>query len=213
VSGTSTGPVVSVSNGGSLHVRKGPGTEFGSAGYVSNGQAISILSEGSVWTKIKVTSSGITGYIKNNYIIGLSSASGTTSAPTPSGSYSYGAVMTKTAGGKVNLRKGAGTGYASVGKLGRSELLKIYGESGNWYNVVTGSGLSGWISKNYVALGVSGRTTANVNFRSGAGTGYSILRSLSKGTTVTVHNVTGNWAKVTAGMTNGYISMNYLTVG
>lgn len=212
VGSTSTGPTVYVGkDGGSLNVRKGPGTDYGIAGYVKHGQSISILSEGSTWTKIKVKSSGVTGYIKNKYIVGLSSASGS-SSPSSSGSYDAASVTTKTYGGKVNLRKGAGTGYASVASLGRGTVLKVYSQSGNWYKVSTKDGTTGYISKNYVSFGVTGRTTANVNFRKGAGTGYDVISSLSKGTSVTVHSVSGNWAKVTANGKSGYISMNYLNL-
>lgn len=216
VGSTSTGPTVYVGrDGGTLNVRKGPGTDYAIAGYVKHGQTISIVSEGSVWTKIKVKSSGVTGYIKSKYIVGLSSASGSSSKPSSSSNSSYdvASVMTKTYAGKVNLRKGAGTKYASVASLGRGVTLKVYEQSGDWYRVSTLDGTTGYISKNYVSFGVSTKTTAKVNFRKGAGTSYGVISSLKKGASVTVHSVTGNWAKVTANGTTGYVSMNYLAFG
>ena len=51
-------------NGGSLKLRKGPGTNYGVAGYVQHGEKISVESRGSEWSKVKVVSSGKVGYIK-----------------------------------------------------------------------------------------------------------------------------------------------------
>ena len=45
-------------NGGSLKLRKGPGTNYGVAGYVQHGEKISVESRGSEWSKVKVVSSG-----------------------------------------------------------------------------------------------------------------------------------------------------------
>lgn len=220
----SAGPTVYVNpEGGNLKVRSGPSTSYSVAGYVAHGQSISVQNRGDVWSKVKVTSTGVTGYIKTKYIFGAtagvvvspntssSSTSSSSSASTalPS-SYDAASVMTRTAFGTVNLRSGAGTGYSSVAKLSRGTKLAVIGKSGDWYKVQTSSGKVGYISATYVSFGINANTTANVNFRKGAGTGYGVIRSLSKGTTVVVHSVSGNWANVTAGGTRGYVSVNYL---
>ena len=215
------GPTVYVNpEGGSLKVRSGPSTSHSVAGYVQHGQSISVQSRGSTWSKIKVTSTGVSGYIKTKYIFGATSgvvvstgsssgSSSSTSASMPS-SYDAASVMTRTALGTVNLRSGAGTGYSSVAKLSRGTKLAVIGKSGDWYKVQTSGGKVGYISATYVSFGLNASTTANVNFRKGAGTGYGIIRSLSKGSSVVVHSVSGNWANVTAGGTRGYVSVNYL---
>ena len=216
--GSASGTTVYVSqSGGSLKVRTGPGTVFGIAGYVKHGQSISVIERGTTWSKIKVTSSGVTGYIKTQYISGFtggSSSSGSSSAGTVSlpDSYDAASIMTRTAFGTVNLRKGAGTGYGSVAKLGRGTKLAVTGKSGDWYKVQTADGRTGYIRKDYVSFGLTCATTGNVNFRKGAGTGYGIIRELSKGTGVIVHSVSGKWAKVTAGGKDGYVHINYLKI-
>lgn len=202
------------SSGGTLHVRSGPGTEFSSAGYVRHGASVSVLERGSTWSKIKVASTGTIGYIKTKYLSG-SSSSGTVSSPetsSPSGSYDLAAVMTKTASGSVNLRSGAGTGYKTVARLSRGTKLAVTGKSGSWYKVRTQNGKTGYISQSYVAFGVGGHVTGNVNFRKGASTNYGVIRQLSKGTSVTVHSVSGKWAKVTYGGKTGYVSISYLSL-
>ena len=203
-------------SGDRMNVRSGPGTSFSVAGYVNHGDAITVLERGATWSKIKVARTGVTGYIKTKYIKGSSTASsggissGSLSAKLPS-SYDAAAVMTRTAAGAVNLRSGAGTGYASVAKLSRGDKLAVTGKSGDWYKVCTFSGKTGYIRKDYVAFGVSGKTTGSVNFRRGAGTGYGVIRQLSKGTAVTVNSVDGKWAHVTVNGVKGYIHTSYLT--
>ncbi len=196
-------------SGGSLKLRKGPGTDYGVAGYVSHGDKITVQSEGSTWSKVKVNATGKVGYIKNKYI-STSSSGGSSSKPS---SCQYGKITTKTAAGAVNVRKGAGTSYASVGTVGRGTLLRIDSESGNWYKVSTYTGLTGYVSKNYVTMGISAKTTANVNMRKGAGSSYARLTTLSKGSAVTVYSITNNWAYVKYGSTTGYVSASYLTIG
>ena len=195
-------------NGGSLKLRKGPGTDYGIAGYVRHGDKITVQSSGSDWSKIKVTSSGKVGYIKNKYI--STSSSSSTPSKTSSSSYQIGKITTQTSAGAVNIRKGAGTGYATVGTVSRGTYVKITSEDGKWYKVTTSNGLSGYVSKSYVALGVTAKTTADVNMRKGASSSYSRITTLSKGTSVTVYSVSGNWAYVKTGSKSGYVSINYL---
>lgn len=57
----------------------------------------------------------------------------------------------------------------------------------------------------------TGYTTANLNVRSGAGTTYSKLGLLSKGTAVTVTGESGNWYKINYGGKTAYVSKSYIT--
>lgn len=216
------GPFVYVNpQGGSLKVRSGPGTSYSVAGYVNHRDNISVISRGETWSKIKVIRTGKTGYIKTKYIFGYTAGitvppNATVPAPAPTvtapSKYDAASVMTRTAFGVVNVRKGAGTNYASVAKLGRGEKLAVTGKAGEWYKVQTAAGKVGYIRADYVSFGLSTKTTGAVNFRTGPGTGYSIIRELKQNTTVTVHSVDGRWAKVTYGGRTGYLHMNYLNI-
>lgn len=55
-------------------------------------------------------------------------------------------------------------------------------------------------------------TTANLNLRSGPGTGYSIITVMPKGAEVTVTGYSGNWAIVKYGNYSGYASNTYLAL-
>ena len=50
----------------------------------------------------------------------------------------------------------------------------------------------------------------NLNVRSGAGTSYSAIGSLSKGTAVSVSETNGNWSKITSPI-SGWVSSDYLS--
>ncbi|MBR6767062.1 MAG: SH3 domain-containing protein, partial [Clostridia bacterium] len=89
--------------------------------------------------------------------------------------------------------------------------FKVLDTSGNWLKIKTFDGTSGWVSKNYVAATADAVITASkLNMRSGAGTGYSVKRSLSYGTIVKVNSINGNWAHVTVNGVSGHVSVNYL---
>ena len=200
---------------GSLHLRKGPGTNYGSNGYVKDGDYITVLSKGSVWSKVE-TSAGRVGYIKNLYISGngYNYADGTDYF---GGSYTA-YVVTKYSGSTVNLRAGASTSTASMGKLANGTKVKILGENGNWYLVETASGTQGYMSKNYIKRSAGSAVTqyatvtgSVVNVRAGAGTQYVVKTALTRGTTVKVlEKTTSNWWKIQWGSYTGYMSANYL---
>lgn len=194
-------------DGGSLVLRAGKGTNYGVAGYVVQGEAIAILENSGEWSKIRVERTGKAGYVRASYIRG-----GAT--PPPSSdvqSYEPALLTTKTVGGSVHLRSGAGSGTASLGTLKRGDFLKAVGRSGDWINVVTTNNKVGYVHKNYVAFGVTASTTGNVNFRKGPGTGYARISTLASGTAITVLSIEGSWARAKAGSTIGYVSTGYFT--
>lgn len=201
------------STGGSLNVRSGPGTNYARAGYVKHGDSIRVIEYGSVWSKIQVLRTGVVGYVKNIYITGYSAPStpSVPSTPTLSGDYRLASVTTRTAFGTVNIRSGAGTSYKSIGKVSRGDRLTVYGTSGNWYQVKTADGKVGYIYNDYVAFGVNASVTANVNFRTGAGTDFSAIRTIPRNTNVIAHSVTGNWVNVSYSGRTGYVHINYVS--
>ena len=54
-------------------------------------------------------------------------------------------------------------------------------------------------------------TATTLNVRSGAGTNYSIIGSLSKGTKVEVISTTNGWSKIKYNGSTGYVSSQYLS--
>ena len=125
----------------------------------------------------------------------------------------------------VNVRKGAGTGNALVGKVTNGTKVSIYQTttvgSYKWGRID-----SGWICMAYVELDsssggsdsdetVSGKVTGAtmLNVRSGPGTSYSRVDSLTKGTKVTIYERTTKagtqWGRIGS---NRWVCMSYVTL-
>lgn len=190
---------------GSLNVRKGPGTHYAVAGWVKNGQEITVLEWGADWSRIRVNASGVIGCVKSRYI-----------ASEPEGSefigavYALGSVKTRYAASVVNVRKGPGTGYEAQAKAANGEGMRILGESGNWYLAELKDGTTGYISKNYVVPGIAAETVANVHIRTGAGTGFASKGVLAKGTELILTGVTGSWTEVQTDIGTGFVYSKYV---
>ena len=118
---------------------------------------------------------------------------------------------------RVNFRTGAGTNYSSMGVLDKGTKVTYLSESGNWtkvqYNSKTGYICSDYLEKEQSTSSKTMYVTPDVglNMRKGAGTNYSVVTKLSKGTAVTVHSTSNGWSKITASGVNGYVSSQYLS--
>ncbi len=126
----------------------------------------------------------------------------------------------------LNMRSGAGTGYSILLTIPKGTSLKIESISGTWAKV-SYSGRTGYVSTAYLVSSSAPApapapvpevptaedwrsTTANLNMRSGAGTGYSILTTIPKGTSLRIESLSGTWAKVSYSGRTGYVSTAYL---
>ena len=187
-----------------LNVRAGAGTHYRVVTTVSQDEAIDILKVGSTWTKIQVNRNSIIGYIMNKYIGQLPSENN----PLRRGK----ATAATITGGSVNIRRGPGTRYASLGTKPRDSKVLVWGKRANWYYISVIGGQSGWISKNYVSSTYHTRTTTSVNLRESPN--GTILETLERGASVTVIWVDGDWSYVRRGTSlsgpHGFIYSEYL---
>ena len=129
-------------------------------------------------------------------------------------------------GGALNLRKGPGTEYASLGTVHDGDHIDVLRYGDIWSKVETDDGKIGYIKNLYIEDGdtnyASGTdyfdshftayTTASVNFRAGASTSTASMGTLSKGTKVTVLGENGRFylVKNSAG-TQGFVSKSYIS--
>ena len=127
----------------------------------------------------------------------------------------------------LNVRSGAGTGYARVGSVTQGQTVTIVDsvkadDGYTWYKI---SGTtSGYVRGDYISNIVSdnvasktGIITADwLNVRTGAGTNYSRMGSVAYGTRLTIISTHGNWYKVTCKIDNkirtGYVSADYVNL-
>lgn len=125
---------------------------------------------------------------------------------------------------KLNVRSGAGTTYEALRYITKGEKVNIY-ETKTVDGTVWGRIDDGWVVLEYVTLDSSGNdtsedkviatgvvTASSLNVRSGAGSGYSSVGTLSKGTSVEIYEtktVDGTtWGRIES----GWISMSYVAL-
>ena len=127
----------------------------------------------------------------------------------------------------LNVRSGPSTSYGITTKLYKGDKVEILETSNGWHKIKASNGKIGWVSGDYIKVS-SGSTSQpststtkatvtadSLNVRSGAGTSYSVITKLSKGTVVDVlESASNGWKKIkTSGGTTGWASGDYLTTG
>jgi L,D-peptidoglycan transpeptidase YkuD (ErfK/YbiS/YcfS/YnhG family) len=189
-----------------LNVRSGAETNYGIIGSVVKDQMLSVVSKSGSWYKINYN--GRTGYVSSDYV----QASGTTTPPAESTTYTVTAST-------LNVRSGAGTSYASIGSVTKGQKLSVVSKSGSWYKI-NYNGRTGYVSSDYVQA--SGTTTppaesttytvtaSTLNVRSGAGTSYASIGSVTKGQKLSVVSKSGSWYKINYNGRTGYVSSDYV---
>ena len=125
----------------------------------------------------------------------------------------------------LNVRSGPTTNSSVVTKVNKGTVISILSKSGNWYKTKV-NGKEGWVSGAYVTINKTSNnsgsidvntnakkaktTASSLNMRNGAGTSYSIIRKLPKGTEIEVTSVSGDWAKMKYDGRVGYVHKAYI---
>ena len=236
--GWASGSYISVSSGStsqtsykatvtatSLNVRSGASTSYSVITKLSKGTVVDVIESASNgWKKIK-TSGGTTGWVSGSYL--TTGALEDSSTDNSTSQTSYKATVTATS---LNVRSGASTSYSIITKLSKGTVVDVIESVSNgWKKIKTSGGTVGWVSGSYLKTGVvedsstdnstssykATVTADSLNVRKGAGTSYSIITKLSKGTVVDViESVSNGWKKIkTSGGTVGWVSGSYLKTG
>lgn len=122
--------------------------------------------------------------------------------------------------GDVNMRTGPGTSYEILCVIPNGSSISVTEVTDGWCYAAYGSN-QGWVSTQYVSdlspssdgvsyNGAALVTTANVNLRTGPGTGYGVKLVVPNGSTVNVYEVDDGWARCTYGKYTGYLSAQYI---
>ena len=111
----------------------------------------------------------------------------------------------------LNLRTGASTSYKVITTLPKGTIVKVEQLLNGWAKV-THAGSIGYVSTSYLAVATGNikTTTANLNMRSGAGTGYKILKTIPKNTAITIASASGSWLKTSFEGRVGYVHGDYV---
>ena len=217
----------------SVNIRSGAGTNYTSVGSAYNGDKVNIYEKKTVGTQVWGRIDG--GWICLDYVTLDSSPSNGSGSGLWGDGTSSGESTTQTGksgivtGNGVNVRQAAGINSTRVGSLNKGAKVTVYEQttvgSTPWGRI----GTNQWICMNYVKLDSDSNTsgsgtsstgntgkvssTTNLNVRSGAGTNYSRVGSLTPGTAVTIlerKTVGGvEWGRIG---TNRWICLTYVTM-
>lgn len=136
----------------------------------------------------------------------------------------------------ANLRSGPGTSYERVGKLKQGQTVRLLGRNGEWYQVQTKSGQSGWLHSELVEVDanvssslavvrvaaaasaspvkIATTTDENINLRSAPGTDNKVLMQLPAGLKLEILSQQGSWFKVATPKGNvGWVTDDFVKLG
>ena len=193
-----------------LNVRKGSSTKYAKIGSLSKGAKVEIVSKlSNGWYKIKYK--GTYGYVSGAYVK-LDSEQ-----PKP-GEDEKIIATGKTTVSSLNVRSGPSSNYSKLGILTKGTKVEVVERYSNGWYKIKYKGSYGYVSGAYVSLDGSkgeviatGKTTAGLNVRSGAGTGYKKIGHLHKGTKVEiVTKLSNGWYKIKFNSSYGYVSGDYV---
>ena len=127
------------------------------------------------------------------------------------------AGVVTTSSGKLNVRASASTSASVVATLNKGSYITLISKSGSWWKVEYGKERYGYCHANYITI-VEGTPvtvatqSTSLNVRSGAGTSYTKVASLSKGETVLRLSTANGWSRILYhGTKTGYVSAQYLS--
>ena len=193
-----------------LNVRKGSSTKYAKIGSLSKGAKVEIVSKlSNGWYKIKYN--GTYGYVSGAYVK-LDSEQ-----PKP-GEDEKIIATGKTTVSSLNVRSGPSSNYNKLGILTKGTKVEVVERYSNGWYKIKYKGSYGYVSGAYVSLDGSkgeviatGKTTAGLNVRSGAGTGYKKIGHLNKGAKVEiVTKLSNGWYKIKFNSSYGYVSGDYV---
>ncbi|MGI5885715.1 MAG: SH3 domain-containing protein, partial [Candidatus Spyradocola sp.] len=194
--------------------------------YLSKNDVVTILDTEGSYCLVR-TKDGDMGYVAKS---ALQSAATATPTPTPTpgntGSTTrQGTIKLSSSSSNLNLRQGPSTSTSVLATLRHGQSVTVTGESGDWYAIEV-NGYSGYVMKTYVTFSESEDTSSGtelfpaviqlssssstVNVRSGAGTNYSKIGSLTNGASVNVVASNGDWYRIEYGNGYGYVMKTYV---
>ncbi|MEF9991134.1 MAG: SH3 domain-containing protein [Romboutsia sp.] len=202
-----------------VNFRTGPSTSYSSMGKLNNGYKVEYIGMNGSWVNVKYN--GKVGYVHSDYVSKSSdnsNGSGDTSVKSTK-------IVTATS---LNFRSGPGTSYSKLGNLSKGTEVGVISESNGWAKI-SYNGKVGYVSSQYLAnktstpsnpstdngdASVKSTKVVNanaVNFRTGPGTSYSKISTLSYNTDIGFISESGGWSKIKYNGKVGYMSSQYLS--
>lgn len=150
---STTGTAGTVKCSSSVNLRSAANTSSSILAELKNGTAVTVVSTTNGWCK--VTCSGKTGYIKQDYVSTTGSVSNNTSAST-------GTAAVVKCSSTVNFRSSASTSSTVLGELKNGTAVTVLSTSNGW-SKVSYAGKTGYISADYLVTASSGTAISPSN--------------------------------------------------
>ncbi len=204
----------------SINIRSGPSTAYKIIGSAVKGDTFPLIKEESGWYNIKFTAN-TTGWVINTY-----SKINLESSKLP--------LYVQINSGIVNIRLGPGTNYEKIAEMQPGLPLSVTGESGDWYEIITEDGKTGYVASWLVQATINSggiqsppvssgglpegykQGTVNedtLNIRKTPGVSGELLGTLNKGAKVAIYESRDGWFKVLAETgQSGWVSGLYITL-
>lgn len=183
--------------GTTVNVRSGPGTNYAKVVVAKKGQQFQVIRLANGWYNISL-GSGKTGWIISSLVQVVQAT------PSRSGT-SITLEKVAVTGTTLNLRKGPGANYATIGQVKKGQQYYVIRRQTGWCNLLISSTKNGWVSDKYVKTikTASGGTTTSapasntstvptnfakkiiitgsvVNIRTGPATTYSVTSQVKR---------------------------------
>lgn len=206
-----------------LNMRWGPSTSNGIITKIQKGTTVKVISSNNGWDKVYYD--GEVGFCSNSYLVTTSTTdnSNSESSNTVTSMNKEGQVTGVASNDTLNVRSEANSSSSIITKLANGTKVQVIGQDTktNWYKIKHNS-KTGYVSNKYIKINgdwnsstssITGtrKTTANLNFRTGPSTSYSIIANIPKGTVIDYYSESNGWAKVRYNGKDGYVSTSYLT--
>lgn len=221
-------------NGGSLNVRRGPGTNYAAIFQIPNGSTVTVLERGSKWCQISYGTT-VTGYVMTSFL--RFSADTPTAAPSPDTGTET-AYVSCADGGSLNLRERAVSGGKILTRVPNGTQLRVTRVNSKWcytsYNGQSGYVMSSFLyfvgssatatpaptiapttaptsSGNVLTARVQPANGGSLNLRQRPASGNNVMAQIPYGTLLSVTPVDATWCLTTYNGQTGYVMTKFLT--
>jgi len=118
----------------------------------------------------------------------------------------------------LNLRSGPGLAFQVLATLPQGSPLVVLAQRGDWSQVVTATGGTGWVSGQFVAPDTNFRegsrrvtvSASTLNIRQGPDTSFPVISTGREGQLLSVTGQVGNWLQVENAGRLGFVHTNFV---
>ena len=214
----------------SVNIREAAGVRNAQITKLNNGTAVKVYEQvtkdNAPWARITWNGGANEGWVCMNYVTMSQSNSGTADGSLVNGTNSntISAVGFVNSNIDLNVRAGAGLGYAKIGSLSKGAKVTIYEQvtaDGMIWGRLNYGTTSGWVCMSYISvesasstgkgvMGTIARCFAAVNVRSAPGTNNALIGKINVGTRVEVFETRQQGTMLWGRVAQGWICMDYV---